>query len=167
MKEQSPIVFKFADLDPDTRAAFDRYCEVEAERARAAIAGEVTKQRQIDCEFGVKDREERRSYEEGAPRRMVEGAQAEAAAEKIRMQAKLDEAKADLEIRKSHLEGVRLANEVQIEMAKQVADIVWPRVEVLGRGFCGLVREENQATRDILVANMHLLAGRNPKDGSK
>lgn len=31
----------------------------------------------------------------------------------------------------------------------------------------GMIREENAATRDVLLTNMCLLAGRNPVDGSK
>lgn len=168
MKEgQSPIVFEFARLDAATRSAFDQYCEVELARARAAVEGEATKQRQIDVEARASDAEARRAFEEGAPRRLVEAAQAEAAAEKIRMQARLDAAKVDHEIQKLRVEGERLANFERVKTIEQVLNVAWPKVEVLGRGFHTLVKEENQATRDLLVANMHLLAGRNPKDGSK
>lgn len=163
----SPITFRFADIDRATRDAFEHYCNTRLAEANAAREAEHTKQRVEENRHSEAEAARRQQENAAEPRLIVERAQAVADARKIQRAAEFEDAKQELEILKLRHAAESADMEAKTRVFEKVADIAWPKLEAFGSGLVGMVREENAAIRDLLVANMHLLAGRNPQDGTK
>ncbi len=164
---EKQITFRFADIDVDTREAFQRYCDVRQAEARASSESEHTKQLAEENRHREADAARRREEVADEPQIIVERARAEAEARKIRRATEFEDAKQEIELQKERREADAADMQSRVSVFEKVLEVVWPKIESIGYGFVGMVREENQETRDLLVANMHLLAGRNPKDGAK
>lgn len=142
----------FVAMSPEDREAFLRWCDVEDEKAH-------TERQRLSEEA----EEKRRLWEMGEPNRAIETAKARAEAERIADAARLDGAKTDLEIRRLRIEGGRIEAAAQVELAMQIADAFWPKLQAIGSG----ISAEARADRELIREELRLIAGRNPLDGTK
>lgn len=168
------VVFRFGDLDPETRAAFERFCAVREAEARATEES-ARAQREAQENIHFKEVEELRSQREQEAeaararrpvleaRAQLEAAEAEAQAKVVAARGRLEVAKLDAETEKLRQEGRHLRDLAQVEVVSNMLEVAWPRLESLGRGFLGLVREE----AGLVKEELRLIAGRNPATGER